>query len=101
MAHDDCAFANLEDLMDALDRAGITYADSTWGNDETPSVAVTFNSPDKRDYVDYQIFVPDCHDFKGYQVIDHYGTPLFENASLNKLIRFLNDEEEQFHENYA
>lgn len=100
MAHDDCAFANLDKLMDALDRARMTYADSTWGNDEVPSVAVTFNSPDKRDYVDYQIYVPDCHDYKTYMVVDFHGSPLFDNGNLSKLIRFLEDEEENYMESY-
>lgn len=100
MAHDECAFENLDELMGALDRAGFTFEDTTWANDEVPSLAVTFNSPDKREYVDYQIYVPDCHDFKGYQVVDFHGSILFENASIGKLIRLLEDEAENYNERF-
>lgn len=103
MAHDDCAFNNLEDLAKALDRAGFTYVDTTWGNDEVPSITVTFNAPNyapKGDYVDYQIFVPDCYDYNTYMVVDVHGSQLFDNANLSKLIRFLEDEEENYMEMY-
>mgnify|MGYP000297754343 CR=1 FL=1 len=101
MAHDDCAWDNMEKLMDELDREKFIYVDTTWGNDETPSITVTFHAAMTKHYMDLQIFVPDCYDFKEYQVIDHYGTPLFENASVNKLIRFLLDQEQEFRENYG
>jgi len=100
MAHDECAFDNLDELMGALDRAGFTFEDTTWANDEVPSLGVTFNSPDKRDYVDYQIYVPDCHDFKGYMVVDFHGSPVFENASIPKLLRWLGDTQDDWNDRY-
>lgn len=100
MAHDECAYSNYEKLADMLDTDRFTWMDSTSGNDETPSIAVTFNSRNSRDYMDLQIFVPDCHDFKGYQVIDFHGSIQFENDSLTKLSLFLRDEQEIFHENF-
>ena len=73
-----------DELYDLLRAEGYYVEDSTSYNDEMESLEVIGK------FHRYQIFVPDGIDFKEYMMLID-GDPEFENASLDKLLRFLNE----------
>lgn len=78
----DYAKEKYEELQDLLTQEGYYVEDSTSYNDEMWSLEVVGK------FHRYQIFVPDGIDFKEYLVLID-GDSEFENASLDKLLRFL------------
>ena len=77
-----------EELYDLLRQEGYHVENSTSWNDEVPSWEVY------GEYFGYQIFVPDGHDFKAYQLLVE-GDPEFENESVDKLLRYLDERFEE------
>ena len=89
----DYSKAKYDELYDLLSAEGYYVEDSTSYNDEMESLEIVGK------FHRYQIFVPDGIDFREYLVLVD-GDSEFENASLDKLLRFLAERYDQLEYQY-
>lgn len=80
--HNDIAYQNHDELMDAMQRAGLNPTDETWHNNVVPSASTTIDG----EY--YEVFVPDDDEVYTYAILDEYDV-IEELDTLDEVIQWL------------